>query len=369
MGRYVPPELEGTTSGNKLAGKHALGARANKIGQGILTVRFEMPFAIWCTTCKPRPKIIGQGVRFNAEKKKIGNYFSTPIYSFRMKHIECGGWIQINTDPKNTAYVVVEGAAKRDTGDEKAENDPETWLPKVKTDEERERLDNDAFARTEAKVEDKIQASTSGRRIEELMKWREKDWSDPYENSRKLRKGFRAERKIRQGNEKASEELKDRMGLGIDLLDENEDDRRRAQYVDFDRTDPDKAILKAKSKPLFEIEASSEVVAKSSKTQKIRLTREEKRLKEADETRRKLQIDLKANTRAVMDPFLFDGREANSSMTTSRFIPGIKRKRADDLHEAAKKSTNLLSDGIEQESSPQQKPVLTNLSLVDYDSD
>src|SRR2546430_5721630 len=96
MGRYVPPEYEGTTSANKLAGKHALGARARKSSQGILTVRFEMPFAIWCTTC-PQPTIIGQGVRFNAEKKKVGAYYSTPIYSFRMKHSICGGWIEIQT--------------------------------------------------------------------------------------------------------------------------------------------------------------------------------------------------------------------------------------------------------------------------------
>ena len=69
MGRYVPPEQEGLMSGNQLHGKHALGARANKIPQGILTVRFEMPYPIWCTHC-PKPAIIGQGVRFNAEKKK-----------------------------------------------------------------------------------------------------------------------------------------------------------------------------------------------------------------------------------------------------------------------------------------------------------
>ncbi|KAL9070099.1 MAG: hypothetical protein Q9157_005923, partial [Trypethelium eluteriae] len=70
MGRYVPPEHEGTLSGNQLAGKHALGARAAKLkSAGILTVRFELPFAIWCSSCPPET-LIGQGVRFNAEKKK-----------------------------------------------------------------------------------------------------------------------------------------------------------------------------------------------------------------------------------------------------------------------------------------------------------
>ena len=43
---------------------------------------------------------IGMGVRYNAEKKKIGNYYSTPIYSFRCKCHLCDGWFEIQTDPK-----------------------------------------------------------------------------------------------------------------------------------------------------------------------------------------------------------------------------------------------------------------------------
>ena len=117
MGKYVPPDLEGTTSGNKLHNKNALGARASKLKQGILTVRFEMPYAIWCSTC-PKPTIIGQGVRFNAEKRKVGNYYTTPIWSFKMRHAACGGEIELQTDPKNTAYVVISGAKKRDTGED-----------------------------------------------------------------------------------------------------------------------------------------------------------------------------------------------------------------------------------------------------------
>jgi hypothetical protein len=40
------------------------------------------------------------GVRYNAEKKKIGSYYSTPIYSFRCKCHLCDGWFEIETDPK-----------------------------------------------------------------------------------------------------------------------------------------------------------------------------------------------------------------------------------------------------------------------------
>ena len=48
---------------------------------------------------------IGMGVRYNAEKKKIGNYYTTPIYSFRCKCHLCDGWFEIQTDPKVSVWV------------------------------------------------------------------------------------------------------------------------------------------------------------------------------------------------------------------------------------------------------------------------
>jgi hypothetical protein len=42
----------------------------------------------------------GAGVRFNAEKKKVGMYYTTPILSFRMKCHLCDNWFVIQTDPK-----------------------------------------------------------------------------------------------------------------------------------------------------------------------------------------------------------------------------------------------------------------------------
>lgn len=38
--------------------------------------RFEMPFNIWCGGCN---SMIAKGVRFNAEKKQVGNYYSTKV--------------------------------------------------------------------------------------------------------------------------------------------------------------------------------------------------------------------------------------------------------------------------------------------------
>jgi coiled-coil domain-containing protein 130 len=91
-------------------GSHgALGDRARKLDQGILIIRFEMPFNVWCLGCN---HLIGKGVRFNAEKKQIGNYHSTKVWSFVMKSPCCQHRIEIHTDPKNAEYVVVSGARK-----------------------------------------------------------------------------------------------------------------------------------------------------------------------------------------------------------------------------------------------------------------
>ena len=341
MGRYVPPEHEGSTSANKLAGKHALGSRAHKAGQGILTVRFEMPFPIWCTTC-PKPTIIGQGVRFNAEKKKVGSYYTTPIFSFRMKHVACGGSIEIRTDPQNTAYVVTEGAKKRDTGEDKLQ-EGEIRIP---TEEERARLEGDAFARLEGRVADNQRTASDKSRIEELYNAKERDWDDPGEANRRLRKTFRIERKEREKSGKTTEALKDRMSLGIDLLEETEDDRKRAGFVEFGEFNREEAIAKAKLRPLF-----ADV-----RTPTMPLARKIKRTKlesEAEKRRESLRKELANNTRAVLDPFLSTDR---SNMQTLGEISLLKRKRKVEDHETVSKASESVD-------------VTRPSALVEYDSE
>ncbi|KAI9877746.1 MAG: hypothetical protein M1830_002942 [Pleopsidium flavum] len=340
MGRYVPPEF-------------ALGNRARKSGQGILTVRFEMPFAIWCTTC-PKPTIIGQGVRFNAEKKKVGNYYSTPIFSFRMKHSACGGWIEIRADPKNTAYVVTEGAKKRDTGEDKVQEGE----IRIRTDEERERLQNDAFAALEGKVEDKRQALTNKTRLEELLQLQDKDWDDPYAVSKKLRRAFRADRKVRQKNHEVTENLKDKMSLGMDLLEETEEDRKRAGFVEFGEMGGEGAIAKAKATPLFASPDSKSTLAKKHRVKKSRKT---KTLEEAEKRRETLRLELSGNTRTATDPFLLGDKAWGSTNGHTGILSAIKRKRADGNTSTAKDN-----DGHDEntKSSGTGPP-----ALVDYDSD
>ncbi|KAI4730285.1 DUF455 domain protein [Aureobasidium sp. EXF-10728] len=355
MGRYVPPELEGTMSANKVAGKHALGKRANKIKQGILTVRFEMPYAVWCDPC-PKPTIIGQGVRFNAEKKKVGNYFSTPIWSFRMKHPACGGWIEIHTDPKNTAYVVKEGGKARDTGEDRV-REGEEGVP-ILSAEERERRRQDAFAVLEDKKQDKVQEKEQGKRIVELQEVRDQHWDDPYEANKRLRRTFRTERKTREKEHDYSEKLRERMGLDVELMPENDEDRKHATLIDFGGLadgDTDVNTMRVTSRPLFrqdtETEATSVKFKNSSKT---------KAASEIERRKKMLQQEIRDNSRAAADPFLSFG---NTDNRTFRAVAGIKRKTQSN---APEQKTDPGEEEIE--TTEKSRPPPAHL-LVAYDSD
>ncbi|KAI4520750.1 DUF572-domain-containing protein [Schizophyllum commune Loenen D] len=210
--KYYPPDYDGEKhkSLNAYRGKHALGDRARKLDQGILITRFELPFNIWCGTCNNH---IGMGVRYNAEKKKIGNYYSTPIFAFRCKCHLCDGWFTIQTDPKNTRYVVTEGARQKDE-----EWDPEENGGYAIHDTEGKAGPSDPLAALE-KTTDAQNYSTKVQqpRLEELEEASERLNADPYALSRKVRKHFREEKKVEQKKRAADEEIKDRFGLPVEL--------------------------------------------------------------------------------------------------------------------------------------------------------
>jgi len=209
--KYYPPDYDPSQGSlNTVRGKHALGDRARKLDQGILITRFELPFNIWCGTCNNH---IGMGVRYNAEKKKIGAYFSTPIFSFRCKCHLCDGWFEIQTDPKNTRYVVTSGARQKD----------EDWDPEANGgftiyDTDKVFNDSDPLANLEKTTNakrhmDDVQIP----RIESLQNVSEHYNSDPYSLSSKARRKFRKEKKIELKKQQSDDLLKGRYGLPTSL--------------------------------------------------------------------------------------------------------------------------------------------------------
>jgi coiled-coil domain-containing protein 130 len=220
--KYYPPDYEPDKhkSLNAYHGKHALGDRARKLDQGILITRFELPFNIWCLNCSSH---IGMGVRYNAEKKKIGNYYSTPIYSFRCKCHLCDGWFEIQTDPKNTRYVVVSGAKKKEEdwnpeengGFAVHENDPNQVEPP------------DAFSTLEKTTTAQNMVNQIQKpRISELADLSDRNNADPYALSLKLRRTFREQKKVDQKRKAAEDALKEKYALPRDLELVAEDDVR-----------------------------------------------------------------------------------------------------------------------------------------------
>ncbi|KAI1504740.1 CWC16 protein [Biscogniauxia marginata] len=416
MGRYVPPDVEGTISGNKLHGKHALGSRASKLRtQGALTVRFEMPFGVWCGSCA-QPTLIGQGVRFNAEKRKVGNYHSTPVYSFRMRHADCGGAIEIRTDPQNTAYVVVEGGKRRDTGEDNEDNQYglEPGDP-ILTDKERDRLRADAFARLEKTIADRAAVEGARDRIAALEDASTRRWEDPYARNRRLRDAFRVGRRQRDGEAQSAGELAERMGLGFEILPGTKEDARRAALVDFGSlaraNDGDGGKDEALVRPLFgrpgagvggeggdlsskkqsKAAVALDSVKKNGDSKRDRNNNNKnkdknKRLKSeiaASQTRENLVSELVGNTRASQDPFLVlpssdrgggGGGDASSKTALPR-IPGIKRKRKQPGEiptSAEEEETNATEAGTvppKGTESAAAAALPSAVLLVEYDSD
>lgn len=376
MGRYVPPDQEGLISGNALNKKHALGARASKLAShGILTVRFEMPFAVWCGHC-PKPTIIGQGVRFNAQKKRTGSYHNTPIWSFTMRHVACGGEIEIRTDPQNTAYLVVSGGRKRDTGvdDESLVKSGEFAIV---TDRERAEQRETAFGKLEKTIEDRQRVADARERLGELHDAAERQWEDPYAQNQRLRKAFRVGRHEREKEAVRTGALQDRMSLGIELLPGTEDDARRAALVDFGSVDTERDIPveKALARPLFETTRPVSTAAKPKQPGK-KAAKSQKKLQSelaAEKMRENLVSEVVGNARAARDPFLGFGS------TTPRGpvrLPGLKRKRptADPGEGGGSAATatatvaaEAVVSGVAKSTAAKSTPATS--ALVSYDSD
>ncbi|KAI8641161.1 CWC16 protein [Parasitella parasitica] len=244
--KYYPPDWTPEKGSiNTHYGKHALGDRARKLDEGILIVRFELPFNIWCSGCENH---IGQGVRYNAQKKQIGKYYSTPILQFRMKCHLCDNWIEIHTDPKNTAYVVVSGARKK----VEEWNPDDTEVIQLQDKEQKEQLESDPMYRLEHGIKDKQIIQEAIPHLTQLQTLNESQWLDPYSRSQQLRKQFRQEKKKDKLEREETEKLRDKHSLQIELLPETTSDVIEAKSIEYNAAHVlDEKRLDAAVSPLF----------------------------------------------------------------------------------------------------------------------
>ena len=312
MGRYIPPASQDPAlAGGKVGGfnsqkGHPLGSRFSKAKEGIITIRFEMPFDVWCETCQPE-FLIKQGIRFNAQKRKVGNYLSTPIFEFSMRHPPCGGTVSIRTDPENTRYLVTAGGRMKAGA-------PTTALDRdygeILTEEERERRRNDAFAHLEGQNEEKVIEKTETIKIKALYKLKDRHWDDPYTANQNLRREFRIGRKEREASAQEKEEISERYGLGFQLLDRTQADADRAAMVEYGAPEEseDMVTRSTLSKPLFQMSVDEQ-------RKPVSLTKAEWKKQESTRTFHQAVV---SNTNAKKDPFARTGLDWSAASKGQR---------------------------------------------------
>ncbi|GBE62303.1 coiled-coil domain-containing 130-like protein, putative [Babesia ovata] len=236
-------------------------------------IRFEMPFKVICLKCDA---FIAKGVRFDAERKAIGKYFSTTIYSFLMSCQFCNNPIVIQTDPENTDYLCKFGVRKKvetfDTADAKTvelghddatkqqllsnplfrlecmalEEEaaakgtaPDDVAPKIQnartiTQDDRKRVGTGALVPQSGigrpNPRDAVTNSKDGTaapiidsKLDDLLKINEVNSGDWFIANSALRKKFREEKK----------NLKTIANFNLKLLDENEKDAQEARKITF----------------------------------------------------------------------------------------------------------------------------------------
>ncbi|XP_006900886.1 PREDICTED: coiled-coil domain-containing protein 130 [Elephantulus edwardii] len=240
VNKYYPPDFNPEKHGslNRYHNSHPLRERARKLSQGILIIRFEMPYNIWCDGCKNH---IGMGVRYNAEKKKVGNYYTTPIYRFRMKCHLCVNHIEMQTDPANCDYVIVSGAQRKEERWDMEDNEQVLTTEH----EKKQKLETDAMFRLEHGEADR---STLRKALPTLSHMQEAQsaWKDDFALNSMLRKQFREKKKAIKEEEEKDQALQAKASLAIPLVPETEDDRRLAALLKFHTLDSyeDKQKLK-----------------------------------------------------------------------------------------------------------------------------
>lgn len=231
VNKYYPPDFNPKKHGslNRYHNSHPLRERARKLSQGILIIRFEMPYNIWCDGCKNH---IGMGVRYNAEKKKVGNYYTTPIYRFRMKCHLCVNYIEMQTDPANCDYVIVSGAQRKEERWDMADN--EQVLPTEH--ETKQKLETDAMFRLEHGEADRGALRKALPTLSHIQE-AQSAWKDDFALNSTLRRRFREKKKALQEEEQRDQALQAKASLAIPLVPETEADRRLAALLRFHTPD------------------------------------------------------------------------------------------------------------------------------------
>jgi len=274
-------------------------------------------------------------------------YYSTPIFSFRMKCHLCSNWIEIHTDPKNTEYVVVSGARR------KIEDwDPEENGSIALTDEkEKEKLESNAFYKLENDLKNKKKAEETVPLLTQLQNLNDRQWKDPYTSSYIIRKKFRERKKQEKQQKEEDQKFKDKHLLSIEILPENEEDEKKAKqafkediYSSINKVNQRKLEIQSSSifenknkkrKNTEEINIYSRGIKSSSSSNNLNIYRNSKKSKQ--EAKLKSLANLKMNMINVQQK----NKSDKDHSSTSLLIPDIQKSQVLPIYNEISLSKNI----------------------------
>ncbi len=178
-----------------------------------------MPYNCWCKGCG---EPIAKGVRFNAEKKKIGMYFNTPIYEFSMKCRFCDQQFLIKINPETRDYDFVSGVAKKTETPDGVESEP--FHKQKEKDYE---FHHNSFMMMEHNEEDKRNASKMKPVIESIQNNVLYNAEHSADLNRKARDMLRQQKK----EDKKNSLLANHLGLDVHLLPISNTDKEQARNM------------------------------------------------------------------------------------------------------------------------------------------
>ncbi|KAJ1371900.1 hypothetical protein KIN20_033935 [Parelaphostrongylus tenuis] len=312
---YYPPDFDYKKhkSLNKYHGTHALRERAKKISQGILIIRFEMPFNIWCLGCN----------------NHVG-----------WCHL-CDNYFVIRTDPKNFDYELVEGCSRQEKRFEPSEID------QIDTSDSdfSHKLAADAMFKTEHREEDKNKATSDETRMDKI-EWIQERLRDDFAANQALRAQFRKEKKELNEKRAYDDDLRARCSLSIPLEPEDPNDRKVAGMLARFRTIKSQDELEeerrreAAARRIFPSTSSSEAPSP----------------KIIDQLKKTIKRD---RDRQINDNFNFGLTPKKSSLTL-----GVIRKDVKEEAEYIEDISPNTSSNIKNET----KTTVTSGLVADYDS-
>jgi len=218
-------------------------------------VRFELPFDGFCTHCQNH---VGKGTRFNAHKKRAGNYFTTTIWEFRMKCRQCAACeFLVRTDPKGRTFEYVEGLKKKNEEWDVAEAgslgiiDTESGRGGIL----REGSSSQGINLLEKRAAGKRKVLTEIERMQELIRSSgDRGWNDSGRNAG-LRATYRTERKAKRRRIKEAKNLG--LGEGIEILPGTAVERAQALLAFEDDNVRHRKISQKEKNTFYKLRSSS----------------------------------------------------------------------------------------------------------------